>query len=100
MVDFTAGPLYSLLSSVDHEQRVLYISQLKVQYDSCDSESERFGILKLLLPTVTEVQDKSMVEDTPTPIFLESFQVDSMVSTESIALIAATLAQRIALALD
>jgi hypothetical protein len=100
MADFTAGPLYSLLSSVDHEQRVLYISQLKVQYDSCDSESERFGILKLLLPTVTAVQDRSIVEDTLKPIVLESFQVDSMVSTESIALIAATLAQRIALALD
>jgi hypothetical protein len=98
--DFTAGPLYSLLSSVDHEQRVLYISQLKVQYDKCDSESERFGILKLLLPTVTAVEDKSVVEETLKPIVLESFQVDSMVSTESIALIVSTLAERIASALD
>ncbi|KAI9277942.1 hypothetical protein BC943DRAFT_298425 [Umbelopsis sp. AD052] len=98
--DFTAGPLYSLLSSVDHEQRVLYISQLKLQYDKCDSESERFGILKLLLPTVTAVEDKSVVEETLKPIVLESFQVDSMVSTESIALIVSTLAERIASALD
>lgn len=98
--DFTAGPLYSLLSSVDHEQRVLYISQLKIQYDKCDSESERFGILKLLLPTVTAVEDKSVVEETLKPIVLESFLVDSMVSTESIALIVSTLAERIASALD
>ncbi|KAH8553159.1 hypothetical protein BGW37DRAFT_488649 [Umbelopsis sp. PMI_123] len=98
--DFTAGPLYSLLSSVDNEQRVLYISQLKAQYDKCDSESERFGILKLLLPTVTAVQDMSVVEETLKPIVLESFQVDSMVSTESIALIVAALAERIALSLD
>lgn len=100
MADFTAGPLQSLLSSVDHEQRLLYITQLKIQYDACSSESDRFGILKLLLPTVAAVTDSAIAKDILNPIVLESFQLDSMVATESIALIVATLAQRIAGALN
>ncbi|KAJ2957345.1 hypothetical protein NQZ79_g6963 [Umbelopsis isabellina] len=100
MADFTAGPLQSLLSSVDQEQRLLYITQLKIQYDACSSESDRFGILKLLLPTVAAVDDSAIAQEILKPIVLESFQVDSMISTESIALIVATLAQRIAGALN
>ncbi|KAI8096188.1 uncharacterized protein BX664DRAFT_323334 [Halteromyces radiatus] len=100
-MDFVSAPLQSLLfKNADSKQLQSYLEQLYTQFGNSVDEKDRFGTLQIMLPVLRahldQATNKRDIERCLTtilrPLILSTLAHDSMVSTESVSLVAKSAA--------